>query len=542
MRSILAACLILSCAHPAPSSNLDEGTQAAFNSNFTRARAVLAEVMAKDPDPKDRAKAAVRLANIQWRIDEHPELARQTLAKFAGDWDALMELARLEWTNHNWSVARDAATRARKIAKDAGERDGAVTAYATVVIESPDRDALRDAVDQLREVDEREPGHLTRALTLLNGAILLGDTDTMRVAWRSYFATSPRPDLSGDRMAMAQQLVDARLFEQAALLAPERKDVVQYAEWLRATKRRIDDYYRRTAQHDGVVQRDDRNAIDRELHGIAKPNEFGRFGTEGETGGRFNYHVGHRVLDESRQVEQYGRKATVRFVMLDTMISNGYESWVWDGHGQHGGWGDKGLIVQVRPAYAEGAVIEWHRLMDPEARKKADEELERESKKDEERAAQNPYAFLHGLALRLARQAEEHLLARVPDRARWVAELARMTQESSIFAHEGRHAIDAQYAHIRSDAERELRAKLSELAFGPDPRLALADGIIVPNVGSDSPHGQANLRIMKGLVEWMKAHAKLDPKRPVLPQLDTLTDEQLREAARSMDPWARVSS
>jgi hypothetical protein len=36
----------------------------------------------------------------------------------------------------------------------------------------------------------------------------------------------------------------------------------------------------------------------------------------------------------------------------------------------------------------------------------------------------------------------------------------------------------------------------------------------------------------------MKAHAKLDPNRPVLPQLDTLTDEQLREAARSMDPWA----
>ena len=535
MHRFLIACLLLSSA-PA---TLDEGERAAFTSDFTRARAVLAEVIAHDADPKDRAKAAVRLANIQWRIDEHSDVARKTLEPFADDWGALIELSRLERTNHNWFAARDAATRAQKAAKDETERRGAIVSYATAMIESRDRGAMPDAVAQLRKVVELEPGRLARSLTLLDGAILLGDTDTMRVAFRSYFATLPQPELSGDRMAMAKQLAGARLYEQAALLAPENTKVVQYAQWLRDTTKRINDYYRRIAQHDGVVQREDRAPIEKELSGLRKDNDFGRFGGGGETGGRYDFHVGHRVLDESRDIEQYGRKAKIRFVMLDSMISNGYESWVRDGRGQHGGWGDKGLIVQVRTSYAEGPLGQWRKLMDPAERKKTDEEIERESKKDEERAARDPYGYLPGLALRLQRQAAERLLGRVPDRAQWLAELARMTQESSIFAHEGRHAIDAQYTRIHDSAELEFRAKLSEIAFGPDPRIALTGGIIAEGIGTGTPHGQANLRIMKGYVEWMKAHAKIDPKRPVLPQLDTLSDDELRAAARSMDPWAR---
>lgn len=538
MRSFLIACLLLSSA---PAATLDDGERAAFNSNFTVARPSLTSVMANDPDPKNRAKAAVRLANIQWFIDEHPDAARKTLEPFADDWSASIELSRLERANRNWAAARDAATRAQKVAKDETERRGAIVSYATAVIESRDRDAMPDAVAQLRKVVELEPGRLARSLTLLDGAILLGDTDTMRVAFRSYFATMPRPDLSGDRAAMAKQLVDARLFDQAALLAPENTKVVQYAQSVRDATKRINDYYRHIAQHDGVVQRADRKAVEKDMRDIAKENEFGRFGAAGETGGRADYHVGHRVLDESRDIEQYGRKAKIRFVMLDTMISNGYESWVRDGRAQHGGWGDKGLIVQVRPAYAEGAIGQWRKLMDPVERKKADEEIERESKKDEERAAHDPYAFLPGLALRLRRQTAEHLLARMPQREQWMAELTRMTQESSIFAHEGRHAIDAQYTHINDNAELEFRAKLSEIVFGPDPRLALTGGILSEAIGSDSPHGKADLRIMQGFVAWMKAHAKLDPNRPVLTQLDTLSDDELRAAARSMDPWATTT-
>jgi hypothetical protein len=51
---------------------------------------------------------------------------------------------------------------------------------------------------------------------------------------------------------------------------------------------------------------------------------------------------------------------------------------------------------------------------------------------------------------------------------------------------------------------------------------------------------------MKDLVAWMQAHAQkipaIDTSRPLLPQFDRLTNEQIREAYRSMDPWAAADS
>ncbi len=50
---------------------------------------------------------------------------------------------------------------------------------------------------------------------------------------------------------------------------------------------------------------------------------------------------------------------------------------------------------------------------------------------------------------------------------------------------------------------------------------------------------------MKGVVKWMKKHSDaingLDPERPLLPQFDLLTDDQIRELFRSMDPLASAS-
>jgi hypothetical protein len=136
-------------------------------------------------------------------------------------------------------------------------------------------------------------------------------------------------------------------------------------------------------------------------------------------------------------------------------------------------------------------------------------------------------------------------------RAGFVAAADRAVIESSIFAHEGRHAIDAEFethffglflgGGLNSSAALEFRAKLSEIAFAPVPRLAFG-GILNENIGGPTPHGQANLKLMKGLVAWMDAHHAeidgLDPKKPLLTQLDRLTDDQLRASARSLDPMA----
>jgi hypothetical protein len=67
-------------------------------------------------------------------------------------------------------------------------------------------------------------------------------------------------------------------------------------------------------------------------------------------------------------------------------------------------------------------------------------------------------------------------------------------------------------------------------------------GIVTAEIGADTPHGTANLRLMKGLVEWMGHHQEqidgLEPGRPLLPQLDRLTSDQLRAAVQSLDPLA----
>lgn len=111
-------------------------------------------------------------------------------------------------------------------------------------------------------------------------------------------------------------------------------------------------------------------------------------------------------------------------------------------------------------------------------------------------------------------------------------------------AHEGRHAIDKKYDRLTDSAELEFRAKLSEVALGPAPRRAAR--AIAADVPPTSPHGRADRRIGEALNGWMRAHAAdiagLDLAKPMLTQLDKLTDDQLREAFRSIDPLARAAS
>ena len=156
--------------------------------------------------------------------------------------------------------------------------------------------------------------------------------------------------------------------------------------------------------------------------------------------------------------------------------------------------------------------------------------------------------------MRLQHQGQTRLLERLRSRGlegetlrlAFLAAYDHAVQESSIFAHEGRHAVDKREAGLFASARNpEFTAKLSEVAFAPEPRLALG-AIISANIGDSTPHGKANLAVMKGLVKWMSRHAQaivgLDFERPLLPQLDRLADEQLRAAFRSMDPLAGDAS
>ena len=88
---------------------------------------------------------------------------------------------------------------------------------------------------------------------------------------------------------------------------------------------------------------------------------------------------------------------------------------------------------------------------------------------------------------------------------------------------------------------QSVYAKLAETAFCRYPGIPLGLNILHPNLGA-AGHGEANLLVVQGLVAWMETHgdeiAGLDPSRPLLPQRDLLSDDQLRAVARSLDPLA----
>ncbi|MEQ9424911.1 MAG: hypothetical protein RJQ09_10865 [Cyclobacteriaceae bacterium] len=269
-----------------------------------------------------------------------------------------------------------------------------------------------------------------------------------------------------------------------------------------------------------------------------------------DANGSFGLHWGHAVINKKKVIEQYGESAEFVFVAIDHMVSNGYSSWFWDG-AQVGGWADDGAsFLQVRSAYTSGPVRSWNRVSDPEEVKSTLEDIEKFTPEDDSIATKDPYAFLPALSKKLSYYEEKEIYDSLINagyegselRLAFINTIENLTQESSIFAHEGRHAIDKKIGYSRDSEELEYTAKLSEIYFTRKPFLGF-DAIMSRNIGDDTSHGQANLRVIKGVVNWMEDHQSeivgFDTTRPTLPQLLKLTEDQLRAAVKSLDPLAK---
>jgi len=264
--------------------------------------------------------------------------------------------------------------------------------------------------------------------------------------------------------------------------------------------------------------------------------------------GYFGLHMGHIVLDDTRTISQYDQNAVFNYVSIDHMVSNGYSGWFWDGRAETGGWADDGeSFLQVRSAYSHGPVRSWIKVTDSVEIAKTQEFIENNWQKDDSLALDNPYSYLPALSKRLNYDSEKDILdslrgtglAGAQLRLSFINRIEELNQESSIYAHEGRHAIDKKNGYNKRSKELEFTAKLSEVYFSAKPKYAFT-AVLSPNIGDDTSHGQANLKLIKGLVSWMKNHKdeieNFDEERPLLPQMDKLTDDQLRAAMRSMDP------
>ena len=586
-----------------------EANRVFYSHELGSARELYTRAHAAAPGPEQRVEIELALATLAWRFygDTSEARARLAAAEAAGakPSDAPAERARMETHLGDYEAARASALRSLAAARTNTERTRASVAYAHAVVEQalaarfdgstrpPTPVLVRKALALVRPLVVAEPGCLVPSLLEVDLALLAGNGRAVLEGWRSYYRISaaanpgsilaePSAELSvllprwtNARSPLTSRVVAAlgasRLFDEAALVAPASqvtgpaRATIAYARFARRVRRITDEYYRQTA-----LGRGDWDACQSKLFGEAailwpdirpagapefSPDAFvkeveSRFGAMiniGETAGYRDLHMGHRVVDEEREVTQYGHTAKVRFVALDSMVSNGFQSWAWDGRAQHGGWASEGLIVQVRPAYSDDPLDAWRSITDRDDRRELVRRVASDSAGDDPLAAANPTAFLPGLAGRLRIQGMERMLAGLRGRGlggeslrlAFLAAYEHAIVESTIFAHEGRHAIDRTLGASFTPADLEYRAKLAQVAFAPEPRLALG-GIFDANIGDASPHGQANERIMNGLVAWLTAHAAevagLDRSRPLLPQFDRLTDNQIREAFASLDP------
>ncbi|HEY5759894.1 MAG TPA: hypothetical protein VIU34_28925 [Steroidobacter sp.] len=276
---------------------------------------------------------------------------------------------------------------------------------------------------------------------------------------------------------------------------------------------------------------------------------WGLMGTTGRSNGVSGLHLGHISVDQVQQIAQGERHGEVRFLSLDNMIANGFSGWLGDGSFAPGGWAANGQIIQVRTRYVQGALDKAALASPGPARDRYIEQMKERTAGDAAASDADAIVYLPGLADRIQLEAIDTLAAEARSTAAEDSNFAERFSklwyersfEGTILLHEGRHILDqAQYTGDRelSDDELEYRAKLSELGQSTSPRVML-NSIYGRLIGGTSGHGKANERLIRKFVAWMQAHPSevngFDPKRPTLPQLDRLSDQQLRQIARSLD-------
>ncbi|NLV31264.1 MAG: hypothetical protein GXY47_08915 [Acidobacteria bacterium] len=409
-----------------------------------------------------------------------------------------------------------------------------------------------------------------------------------------------RPLSREQRRSLIEALAQSRFYDYASLIAAssqfgkdpdiaqERtiKDIVVYDGFISRLRTLCEEFYRNTAVASGLLdsisflnnkdkafRRDQDEEMQRLWQELSFPEGrpaysvsrfkdemLRRFGLDwwgdGKTNGYTDILAGHRISDENRKVEQYGYSADIRLVVDDQMISAGYSSWFWSSltSSMVGGTADSSTIFVFRPAYVEQQYQEWRNAADEGNRAKVEARISQLLFQDDALAAKNPYGYLPGLDSSLRHAATMRIYHRIAAGnlagadlcIAFINEFSRVQDSYLVFAHEGRHLIDKKYFLSKYTSwgamEQERRAKLSQIVFAADPKLAFT-GILSPYIGDPKiPHAMADEMIVKGYVQWMSANSGkipgLNPSRPLLPQFNLLSDEQVRQIARNLDPLA----
>lgn len=464
-----------------------------------------------------------------------------------------------------------------------------------------DKVKLVNTVKQLERVLKEAPNKREILKTKFALEILAGSGVRALNSWKEYFNYSDdsnsllkstfkelNQSLSGwqgnelsieKRKSIAKALANARNFNLSMVFIktlPKEKiftdhrliEIVNYTKFLTDITALTHSHYRETALGNSDAKKFRQNMIANvktlweSFTWKNTPKEFSldnveieidkRFGAAiriGNPNGWFSITWGHKVIEYSSTIEQYGKKAQMTFRSLDYLISNGFMSWYFNNVGNIGGWQSDSLVYQIRPKYLSGPIEAWKNISNPITVTKREVEIEKALKKDVMLAEKEETILFPGMQKMMLLRSQKDLLISLTKagytgknlRQKFMNTYEQLTFENEILHHEGRHLIDRKVEKELgvdyTQRELEYRAKLSEVALSKHPFLSLAS--IFKGGIDNSAHGQANGYLAKGLYKWMDKNWKqvkgINPKLPKRIQLYKLTDKQLVSAILSLD-------
>ncbi len=462
---------------------------------------------------------------------------------------------------------------------------------------NPDTVKLHKSANRLLNILNTDAVSHEQSKLLLGISLLLDDYEKLITAWMSYFhfhdtsevypylqqayrtliEVKTKYENSNSSIDTKETLIKAlglsRLYEYIPAVTynknidynQEVTDLIVYSQYLDTVKKVTNEYYRQIATNEA-----DEKEYKQWLSNVRKElwkqvscfnkseydekkfmNETEKhFGAKGFSGGTANFSgfvlcLGHIVDREKVVIEQYGYTPDLTYTQIDMMTSNGYSSWFWENQAS-GGWATDDEIIRVREVYLSQPYKNWVSLNDTIIRNGILNEIKLLMSGHHN---MDQTSLAGKLEAKLNFDANTELYDSLFDlglrsnnlKLAFLRTYSKRREEATIFAHEGRHSIDKRYFPEEfakmTNAEREYRAKLSQLIFATEPRYELAG--MVSSIG-DSGHGLANKMIVEDIIEWINQNNESIPgysaNRSAFEQIFLLSANQIKECCKKAEP------
>ena len=475
------------------------------------------------------------------------------------------------------------------------------TIYKIKNKQSIDTLLLNDALNKIEIANKLEPGILKPAKIQLGLALLSKDGRKAMNAWNLYFNISAEQKASGllvkpqkelsqilsdwnktslckeKREKLILNLAVSRFYEFAYVMnmyLPNKSKtennaingITNYYKFCEQIENRTYKYYKDIAltnENNIKKVKKDIKIIQKQLWSVLNWEDkspkysakrfyeeiYKRFGTkvyEGKFNGYYFFIGGHTIIDKNITVDQFNHTAEIQFVILDLRFSNNYWGW-FTGYYGFAGYADDVIIARYREPASSNPIHYWNKLNNEDLLSKWKDEIVEMSAQDDSKSIDNPNTSFNGIHERILLNVYSEILDSLKAvgfqndelRNKFISVLNDI-EHNHIINHEGRHAIDFNTLSkfklmFINDAELEFRATLSQIYFSKYPLLDIRFEI------NKTPHGLANKKLLELILNWMEQNKEkikgFDKTRPTLPQLDLLTNKQLKRILESIEPF-----